>query len=131
MELRPDLQIADSVLAAFARRHGIARLALFGSVLRGDFDENSDVDILVEFEPGHTPGLFALAAMERELEAIIGRTVDLRTYHDLSRYFRDNVVASAQHRDIPAAIGCPFHRGQRGGRQERSNHPRALQPQPL
>jgi predicted nucleotidyltransferase len=96
MELRPDLRVADSVLAAFARRHGIARLALFGSVLRGDFDENSDVDILVEFEPGHTPGLFGLAAMERELEATIGRTVDLRTYHDLSRYFRDDVVASAR-----------------------------------
>lgn len=96
MELRPGLQVADSVLATFARRYGIARLALFGSVLRGDFDENSDVDILVEFEPGHTSGLFALAAMERELEATIGRKVDLRTYHDLSRYFRDEVVANAR-----------------------------------
>ncbi|MEO7194032.1 MAG: nucleotidyltransferase family protein [Pseudonocardiaceae bacterium] len=96
MELRPELQVADTVLAAFARRYGIARLALFGSVLRGDFNENSDVDLLVEFEPGHTPGLFALAAMERELEATIGRAVDLRTYHDLSRYFRDDVAASAR-----------------------------------
>lgn len=96
MELRPGLQVADSTLSAFAHRYGIASLALFGSVLRGDFDENSDVDILVEFQPGHTPGLFALSAMERELEAIIGRRVDLRTYHDLSRYFRDGVVASAR-----------------------------------
>ncbi len=95
MELRPGLQVPDSALAAFARRYGIARLALFGSVLREDFDENSDVDILVKFEPGHTPGLFALAAMERELEETIGRTVELRTYYDLSRYFRDDVVASA------------------------------------
>lgn len=84
------------MLAAFARRHGIARLALFGSVLRGDFTVDSDVDILVEFEPARTPGLFGLAAMERELEEAIGRTVDLRTYHDLSRYFRDDVVARAR-----------------------------------
>ncbi|MDQ2791234.1 MAG: nucleotidyltransferase family protein [Actinomycetota bacterium] len=96
MELRPGLQVADSALEAFARTYGIARLALFGSVLRGDFNENSDVDILVEFEAGRTPGLFALARMERELAAAIGRTVDLRTYHDLSRYFRDDVVASAR-----------------------------------
>lgn len=96
MELRPGMHIADAALAAFARRYGIARLALFGSVLRGDFDDNSDVDILVEFEPNHIPGLFALAAMERELEATIGRAVDLRTYHDLSRYFRDDVVASSR-----------------------------------
>lgn len=96
MELRPGLQVADSVLAEFARRYGIAKLALFGSVLRGDFNENSDVDILVDFQPDHTPGLFALAAMERELESTIGWRVDLRTYHDLSRYFRDDVVASAQ-----------------------------------
>jgi uncharacterized protein len=96
MELRPGLHVADSMLVAFARRHGIARLALFGSVLRGDFTEDSDVDILVEFEPGRTPGLFGLAAMERELEEAIGRTVDLRTYHDLSRYFRDDVVARAR-----------------------------------
>ncbi|MGH4000183.1 MAG: nucleotidyltransferase family protein, partial [Pseudonocardiaceae bacterium] len=61
-----------------------------------DFDDNSDVDILVKFEPGHTPGLFALATMERELEEPLARTVDLRTYHDLSRYFRDDVVASAR-----------------------------------
>ncbi|MGH4007320.1 MAG: hypothetical protein ACRDTH_03990 [Pseudonocardiaceae bacterium] len=55
-----------------------------------------DHHVIVEFEPGHTPGLFALAAMERELEQTIGRTVDLRTYQDLSRYFRDDVVASAR-----------------------------------
>lgn len=56
----------------------------------------SGIDILVEFKPGRTPGLFALTGMERELEEAIGRRVDLRTYHDLSRYFRDDVVASAR-----------------------------------
>ncbi len=96
MELRPGLHIADSTLEAFAQRYGIARLALFGSALRNDFDEDSDIDILIEFEPGRTPGLFALSAMERELESTIGRVVDLRTYYDLSRYFRDNVVATAR-----------------------------------
>ena len=96
MELRPGLRIADAALTKFSRQHGIARLALFGSVLRADFDEHSDVDILVEFEPGHTPGLFALSGMERELDNLVGREVDLRTYHDLSRYFRDDVVAHSR-----------------------------------
>ena len=84
-------------IAAFCRKHGIRRLAFFGSLLRRDLRADSDIDVLVEFEPGHVPGLFGLARMERELSALFGgREVDLRTPQDLSRYFRDSVVAEAQ-----------------------------------
>jgi len=96
VELRPGLELADSAVAEFAIRHGIRRLALFGSVLRTDFNADSDIDVLVKFIPGRTPGLFALAAMEREFEELLGRRVDLRTYQDLSRYFRDDVAARAR-----------------------------------
>ena len=84
-------------LAAFCRKHHIRKLALFGSVLRDDFRADSDVDVLVEFEPGHVPGFIRLAGMEFELSALLdGRKVDMRTPEDLSRYFRDEVVASAE-----------------------------------
>ena len=83
-------------LADFARRNCIRRLAFFGSVLREDFAPDSDVDVLVEFEPGVRIGLLGMAALEMELSDIIGRKVDLRTPQDLSRYFRDDVVASAE-----------------------------------
>ena len=84
-------------IAAFCRRHHVRRLALYGSVLRDDFGPESDVDVLVEFEPGHVPGFFRLARMERELsESFAGRKVDLRTAGDLSRYFRDAVLAEAE-----------------------------------
>jgi predicted nucleotidyltransferase len=96
MELRPGLTVDESALAEFATRHGITRLAVFGSVLRPDFTAESDVDILVEFDTGRVPGLFGMAAMERELEQMLGRQVDLRTYRDLSRYFRDDVAAQAR-----------------------------------
>jgi uncharacterized protein len=96
MDLRPGLGIDDAMLAAFAARHSIRTLAAFGSVLRGDFSADSDVDLLVEFESNRTPGLLALAAMELELGGLIGREVELRTYEDLSRYFRDEVRDSAR-----------------------------------
>ncbi len=90
-----DWQVPQSVLEAFCERHHIARLALFGSALRDDFNTDSDVDVLVEFAPGHTPGLIRLAGIEIELTQIVGRKADLRTAGDLSRYFRDRVVKSA------------------------------------
>lgn len=96
MELRPGLTIDDEALNAFAVRHGIRRLALFGSVLRDDFGPQSDVDLLVDFEPGRTPGLLGLAAMELELGRLVGREVELRTHGDLSRYFRDVVRSEAR-----------------------------------
>ena len=83
-------------LTEFCRRHHIRRLSLFGSVLRGDFASDSDVDFLVEFEPGHTPGLFGIAGMESELTQMVGRQADLRTAEDLSRYFREQVVREAE-----------------------------------
>jgi predicted nucleotidyltransferase len=85
----------DQVRDFCVRRH-IRSLAFFGSVLRDDFGPASDVDVLVEFEPGHVPGLLRLAGMERELSAMLGgRRVDMRTPADLSRYFRDDVLAQA------------------------------------
>ena len=84
-------------LAGFCRRHHIRRLALFGSVLRADFGPESDVDVLVEFESAHVPGLFGIARLERELSMIFGRRkVDLRTAEDLSRYFRAEVLKEAE-----------------------------------
>ena len=90
------LDEADAFLRDFATRHGIRRLALFGSVLRGEDTPASDVDLLVEFEKGRTPGLLGMAEMELELGAVLGREVELRTYEDLSRYFRDDVRAQAR-----------------------------------
>ena len=84
-------------MAVFCQRNHIRKLALFGSVLREDFRPDSDIDVLVEFEVAHVPGLLRIARMERELSELLGgRRVDLRTPEDLSRYFRDDVVASAE-----------------------------------
>ena len=83
-------------LVRFCRKHKISRLALFGSVLSERFQTESDVDVLVEFLPGSTPGLFGMALMEKELSTIFGRKVDLRTPEDLSRYFRQSVLAEAE-----------------------------------
>jgi predicted nucleotidyltransferase len=89
-------------VAAFCRKHHIRRLSLFGSVLRDDFHPNSDVDVLVEFEAGHVPGL-AFFAMEMELSEILGRQVDLNTPGFLSPYFRDQVLAEAETQYVRAA----------------------------
>ena len=80
----------------FCKKHSIQKLSLFGSALRDDFTSESDLDILVEFDPAHIPGLIRLAGMELELGEILGRRVDMRTAQDLSRYFRDEVLSSAQ-----------------------------------
>jgi predicted nucleotidyltransferase len=82
-------------VARFCRANHIRRLSLFGSVLRDDFGPDSDVDLLVEFEPGYTPGL-EFFAMERELSALLGREVDLNTPGFLSSHFRNAVVAKAE-----------------------------------
>jgi uncharacterized protein len=84
-------------LSAVCRRHHIRRLLLFGSVLNGSNREDSDVDLLVEFEPDAKPTLLTIAEIELELSPLLrGRKVDLRTARDLSRYFRDEVVRTAQ-----------------------------------
>jgi predicted nucleotidyltransferase len=88
-------------LAEFCRRHHIRRLALFGSILRDDFGPHSDVDILVEFDPGHVPG-FGMVDLEDELSSLVGRKVDLHTTGSLSKYFRDRVVREAQDQYVRA-----------------------------
>jgi len=82
-------------IADFCRKHHIRRLAFFGSVLRDDFRPDSDVDVLVEFEPGCVPGL-AFFAMEQELSEILGRRVDLNTPQFVSPYIRERVLAEAE-----------------------------------
>ena len=89
------IRVDKQRIAEFCRRHRVRRLALFGSVLREDFALDSDVDVLVEFEDGHVPGL-AFFAMEHELTEILGRKVDLNTPQFLSPHFRDDVVAAAE-----------------------------------
>src|ERR1700745_2232675 len=91
---RAKLTIPTHQLAMFCRRHHIRKLALFGSVLRDDFLPGSDVDVIVEFEPGHVPGL-DFFAMQDELSDILGRTADLNTPGFLSNHFRDRVLADA------------------------------------
>lgn len=92
-----NIPIAQSRLEAFCRRNHIRKLSFFGSVLGGDFGPDSDIDVLVEFEPGRAPGFFRLFDMEEELSSLFGgRKVDLRTPQDLSRYFRDEVLAGAE-----------------------------------
>jgi predicted nucleotidyltransferase len=90
-------QADTTTLADFCRNHGVARLSLFGSVLRDDYDPmHSDIDVLVEFRPGAHKGLFKLLKMQRELTELFGRQVDLTTPGSLSKYFRDDVLASAR-----------------------------------
>jgi predicted nucleotidyltransferase len=91
-----NLSIPYDAIAEFCERHHIRKLALFGSVLRDDFRPDSDVDVLVEFEPGRKITFLDLAASERALTTLLGRKVDLREPEELSRYFRDRVLASAQ-----------------------------------
>lgn len=84
-------------IAGFCRRHHVRRLSFFGSVLGHDFRPDSDIDVLVEFETGHVPGFFRLFDMQEEFSSLLGgRKVDLRTAEDLSRYFRDEVLAHAE-----------------------------------
>ncbi len=91
------LPVNREALEQLCRRHHIRRLSLFGSVLAGADRPDSDVDLLVEFEPGQEPGLLGIAKMETELSALLGgRRVDLRTLQDLSRYFRDEVMRTAE-----------------------------------
>ncbi|MCH7932260.1 MAG: nucleotidyltransferase family protein [Proteobacteria bacterium] len=82
-------------IAEFCKHNHVRKLALFGSVLREDFRADSDVDVLVEFEPGYPVGFIRFAAMERELSELLGRRVDLHTPAELSRYFRDEVIRTA------------------------------------
>jgi predicted nucleotidyltransferase len=92
-----NIDVPRERIAQFCRKHGIRRLAIFGSALREDFGPDSDIDLLVEFEPDRIPTLFDIAGMEQELSEVLGgRKIDLRTPEDLSRYFRQQVLAEAE-----------------------------------
>ncbi len=90
-----NLDILDTDLADLCRRWGIRRLAVFGSALRDDFHDGSDLDLLVEFEPNQTPGL-RFFRLQEDLADLLGRTVDLNTPACLSPRFRDDVVALSE-----------------------------------
>ena len=93
----PRLHVDPAALARLCCRHHILKLSLFGSALKGANRADSDVDLLVEFEPGETPGFLGLAALEAELSELLGgRRVDLRTPQDLSRHFRGEVLRIAE-----------------------------------
>jgi hypothetical protein len=95
--MNPILPLAETTLTRFCERHHIRCLALFGSQLKGTARPDSDIDLLVEFDPEHIPSLLDIVGMELELaEMLGGKKVDLRTAQDLSRYFRDEVVRTAE-----------------------------------
>jgi predicted nucleotidyltransferase len=89
------LQVSSAALAAYCRRHRIRVLSFFGSVLRDDYGPQSDIDVLVEFEPGFIPGL-EFITMRDELARLLGRPVDLNTRNSLSPYVRDAVLREAE-----------------------------------
>jgi predicted nucleotidyltransferase/uncharacterized protein (DUF433 family) len=91
-----EVVIPKDEIAAFCERHHIRKLSLFGSVLRDDFRLDSDVDVLVEFEPDHTPGLITFSGIQIELSDMIEREVDLQTPGSLSPYFRQQVLDTAE-----------------------------------
>lgn len=89
-------RLDDPAVARLCEASGIRRLALFGSRLKGTAQPDSDVDLLVEFDPGRVPGLIELSRIEIEFGKVLGFKVDLRTAADLSRHFRDEVVLGAR-----------------------------------
>ena len=96
MTTQSRIPISKEKIEEFCQKHHIHKLSLFGSVLSDDFRPESDVDVLVEFEIGQVVGFLRLASMELELSKILGRKVDMRTPHELSRYFRQEVCNSAE-----------------------------------
>jgi predicted nucleotidyltransferase len=95
MTAKANLNIPTEMVAEFCKRNRIRKLSIFGSALRGDFSPDSDIDVLVEFEPDACVGLIRLAGMEIELSEILGRKVDLNTPEFLSKYFRNKVLSEA------------------------------------
>jgi predicted nucleotidyltransferase len=96
MSMRVKIDVPKEELAAFCRRNHIRRLAFFGSALRDDFTPESDVDVLVEFEPGARVGLITLAGMEIELTRLLGHTAEMHTVKGLNPHFRDAVLEQAE-----------------------------------
>ena len=94
--MRNGISIESQAIGDFCQRHDIRRLAVFGSALGADFRADSDVDVLVEFQPGAVAGFLDMAEMEFELSELLGHRVDLRTPAELSRYFRQKVLDGAE-----------------------------------
>ncbi len=95
--MHSNLSFDQRAIAQFCESHHIRRLALFGSHLKGTASPQSDIDLLVEFEPAHMPNLLSVAAMEIELSRLLGgKRIDMRTQEDLSRHFRDEIVRTAK-----------------------------------
>lgn len=95
--IKPKIDIPLQKIHRFCEKNHILKLALFGSVLTNHFKKSSDVDILVEFDSKHIPGLIKISELQYELEDIVGRQVDLRTPKDLSPHFRNDVITEAYH----------------------------------
>ncbi len=96
MKTKAHIELPHKKIETFCQSNHIKKLSLFGSVLNDDFTPESDVDVLVEFDPAHVPGFITLSGMELELSEILGRKADIRTAEDLSLFFRDKVVKSAE-----------------------------------
>ena len=92
---KPRISIPEDQIAEFCKSNYINNLALFGSVLTDLFSDQSDVDVLVEFDSNHVPGFFHLVDMEDQLALIVGRKADIHTPKDLSPYFREDVIKQA------------------------------------
>lgn len=96
MIVQHHIEISDEELAEICRRYHVRELALFGSILRDDFDESSDIDVLVEFEPNAPIGFIALQDFQEELSTLFGRSVDVVTKPGLNRHFREPVLKNAR-----------------------------------
>lgn len=90
------IELSKETVATFCQRHHIRKLAVFGSVLHGDFRADSDIDILVEFDPEAQITLFDMGAAQVELSQLLNREVDLKTAGFLSPYFREDVIQQAK-----------------------------------
>lgn len=94
--MQSQIRIPEAEISKICHKYSIQRMMLFGSILGNKFSDDSDIDILVEFEPERTPSFLKFSALQRELSEVLGRKTDLNTYNSLSRYFRDDVVETAQ-----------------------------------
>ncbi len=119
--VRHGVHIPGDRIAGFCQRYHIRRLSLFGSILRDDFRADSDIDVLVEFELGHTVGLLRMAGLELELSEMLERKVDLRTPAELSRYFRDRVIQASEVQYVGRAVCSGVASTQASSKYQRVN----------
>lgn len=95
--MKSKIKLSKEKIAKFCKENHIIKLSLFGSILRDDFNENSDIDILIEFDTNYIPGFIRLANIQRKLSDLLdGKNIDIRTPNELSPYFRDKVLEAAE-----------------------------------